>query len=76
MGFPKPYSTINKKWIERCVKYEENRNRILTDNLNTSFLDELYDELYKEISDILGIYSYTKDKKNIKPYIIIGKDLE
>jgi hypothetical protein len=33
------------------------------------------DELYKELSDMLGIYAYTKDKKNINPYIIIGKDL-
>ncbi len=31
--------------------------------------------LYKEISDLLGLYSYTKDKKNIQPYIIIGKNL-
>lgn len=33
------------------------------------------DKLYKELSDMLGIYAYTKDKKNIKPYIIIGQDL-
>jgi len=32
-------------------------------------------ELYREISELLGLYAYTKDKKNIKPYIIIGKDL-
>ena len=32
-------------------------------------------ELYREISDILGMYSYVKNKVNIKPYIIIGKDL-
>jgi hypothetical protein len=29
--------------------------------------------LYKEISDLLGLYAYTKDKVNIKPYVIIGK---
>jgi len=29
------------------------------------------DELYKEISDLLGLYAYTKDKVNIKPYVII-----
>jgi hypothetical protein len=33
------------------------------------------DELYKEISDLLGLYSYTIDKKNIKPYVIIGSEL-
>ena len=32
-------------------------------------------DLYREISDILGMYSYVKNKVNIKPYIIIGKDL-
>jgi superfamily II DNA or RNA helicase len=31
------------------------------------------EELYKEISDLLGLYAYTKDKKYIKPYIIIDK---
>jgi hypothetical protein len=33
------------------------------------------DELYKEVSDLLGLYAYAKDKVNIKPYIIIGKDI-
>jgi phage anti-repressor protein len=32
-------------------------------------------ELYKEISDVLGLFMYTKGKVNISPYIIIGKDL-
>ena len=31
--------------------------------------------LYEEISNLLGLYAYTKDKINIKPYIIIGKNL-
>ncbi len=30
------------------------------------------DQLYKELGDILGLYAYTKDKVNIKPYIIIN----
>ena len=29
------------------------------------------EELYKEISDLLGLYAYTKDKIHIKPYVII-----
>jgi phage anti-repressor protein len=33
------------------------------------------EKLYDEISDLLGLYSYTKNNKNVKPYIIIGKDL-
>lgn len=32
-------------------------------------------ELYEEMSNLLGLYAYTKDKVNIKPYIIIGKDI-
>ena len=31
------------------------------------------EELYKEISDLLGLYAYTKDKVHIKPYVIIDK---
>ena len=33
------------------------------------------EEMYKELSDLLGLYAYTKNKTNIKPFIIIGKDL-
>jgi phage anti-repressor protein len=29
------------------------------------------EELYKEVSDLLGLYAYTKNKINIKPYVII-----
>ena len=32
-------------------------------------------DLYEEISNLLGIYAYVKDKTNIKPYIIIGQDI-
>jgi hypothetical protein len=32
-------------------------------------------DLYEEISNLLGMYVYVKDKVNIKPYIIIGKNL-
>lgn len=38
--------------------------------LNTS--SKKNEQLYKEVSDLLGLYAYTKDKINIKPYIIIG----
>jgi hypothetical protein len=33
------------------------------------------EEMYKEISDLLGMYIYVKDKVHIKPYVIIGKDI-
>ena len=32
-------------------------------------------ELYEEIANLLDIYAYIKDKINIKPYIIIGKNI-
>jgi len=52
---------IIKNTIKECYcKYvPENKNK----------------ELYEEMASLLGIYAYTKDKKNIKPYIIIGKNL-
>lgn len=36
---------------------------------------EQNEELYQEISDLIGLYGYTKDKINIAPYVIIGKNL-
>jgi phage anti-repressor protein len=33
------------------------------------------EEMYNDISHLLGLYAYTKDKKNIKPYVIIGKNI-
>lgn len=32
-------------------------------------------QLYDEISTLLGMYVYVKDKLHIKPYVIIGKEL-
>lgn len=34
-----------------------------------------HEDLYNELSNLLGLYSYVKDKKNIKPYIIIGNNI-
>jgi hypothetical protein len=34
------------------------------------------DGLYKELSDLLGMYVYTKDKINIKPFVIIDEDIK
>ena len=33
------------------------------------------EELYKELSNLLGMYTYVKNKINIKSYIIIGNEL-
>ena len=39
------------------------------------FLKKKSKDLYEELSTLLGLYAYTKDKTNIKPYIIIGNEL-
>ena len=33
------------------------------------------EDLYKELADLLGLYSYSKNKVNIKPFIIIGNNI-
>ena len=33
------------------------------------------EEMYEDISHLLGLYSYTRDKIYIKPYVVIGKKL-
>jgi phage anti-repressor protein len=33
------------------------------------------EEMYEDISHLLGLYAYTKDKVHIKPYVVIGKKL-
>lgn len=37
--------------------------------------EDKHTELAKEISDVLGLFLYTKNKVHIKPYVIIGKNL-
>ena len=32
-------------------------------------------DMYNDISNLLGMYAYTKNKVNIKPYVIIGKEI-
>lgn len=36
---------------------------------------EKHEELYEEIENLLGIYSFTKNKKNIRPFVIIGNEI-
>ncbi len=33
------------------------------------------DEMYRELSNLLGMYIYTKNKTNIKPFVIIDEDI-
>lgn len=50
-----------KKIVDEC--YCKHVNRIKNE------------ELYEELSELLGMYGYLKNKKYIKPYVIIGKNL-
>jgi len=51
-----------KKVIDECYcKHVSNENNA---------------ELYMDLSNLLGLYSYSKNKVHIKPYIIIGKDIK
>ena len=52
---------VLKKVIDKCYcKYVSSKKN---------------EEMYEDISYLLGLYSYTKDKIHIKPYVIIGKQL-
>jgi len=37
--------------------------------------EKKHEELYEELANLLGIYSFTKNKKNIKPFVIIGNEI-
>jgi hypothetical protein len=70
--------------LEKSQVYENKEIYKVEPNTLKKVIDDCYckyvskkenTELYREISDLLGLYAYAKDKKNIKPYIIIGEDL-
>jgi hypothetical protein len=67
----------NKVFNNREIyEIEPNKLKKIIDECYCKYVSKKESEiLYKEISDLLGLYAYTKDKKNIKPYIIIGKNL-
>ena len=56
---------VDPKHLKRVIKECYCKNVSIENNT----------ELYKEISDLIGLYSYTKNKVNIQPYVIIGKDI-
>jgi len=77
----------NSILIEKCMKNNLKEKQIdnkeiykITHEKIKKIIDDCYckyvskkenEELYKELSDLLGLYAYTKNKVNIKPYIII-----
>ena len=81
-------SMLIEKCIKMNLKHKRiitNREIFSTTPENIKkIIDECYckhvskkenEELYEELSELLGLYSYTKEKVNIKPFIIIGKQL-
>lgn len=69
------YKLIDKQYVKNKEIYT-----ISNDELK-NIIDECYcknvskesnDALYKELSELLGLYSYTKDKVNIKPFVIFN----
>ena len=49
--------------------------KVITDCYCKFVSSKKNEEMYEDISYLLGLYSYTKDKVHIKPYVIIGKNL-
>lgn len=67
----KPYQVIKNREI---YEIESIKIKKIIDNCyckNVTKKENL--ELYKEISNLLGIYAYIKGKVNIKPFIIVDK---
>ena len=77
----------NSLLIEKCIKFALDKNKEIfkvEPHILKKIIDECYCKnvskkqnmiLYEEISNLLGLYTYTKDKVHINPYIIIGKNL-
>ena len=69
----KKYELYNNKEI---YAIEPNKiKKIINDCYCKNVSKKNNDDLYEELSNLLGLYSYTKDKIHIKPYIIIGHNL-
>ncbi len=53
----------------------ENIKKIITECYCKYVSQNKNKELYDDMANLLGLYTYTKEKINITPYIIIGKNL-
>jgi hypothetical protein len=49
--------------------------KVITDCYCKYVSEKKHNELYEELANLLGVYSFTKNKKNIKPFVIIGNEL-
>lgn len=62
-----------------CYKYRvepEKIKKVIDECYCKHVSNENNAELYMDLSNLLGLYSYSKNKVHIKPYIIIGKDIK
>jgi len=48
--------------------------KVIKDCYCKSVTNKENNTLYSELSQLANLYSYIKDKKNIKPYVIIDKE--
>lgn len=53
----------------------KNIKKIVTECYCKYVSEKQNENLYHEMANLLGLYSYTKEKVKIKPFIIIGKDI-
>ena len=84
-GTPDPLAYISKEKYLVSQKIIENKEIFRVDpKILKKVIDDCYckyvsskqnEELYTDISYLLGLYAYTKDKVHIKPYVVIGKNL-
>lgn len=65
-----------KKYRELYQIKPKNLKKIIYDCYIENVNKKENDNLYNDLSDLLGLYSYVKDEKNIKPYIVIGNDID
>ena len=69
----KKHQVIKNKEIYRIEPTE--LKKVITDCYTKYVSGDKHQELYEEIANLLGIYSFTKNKKNIKPFVIIGNEI-
>ena len=66
----------NKQYYENREIYEIDYiklKKIIQDCYCKYVTKKENDSMYNELSQLAGLYSYVKNKKNIKPYVIINK---
>ena len=75
---------IKMKTIGKRIKKNREKIKIEPEELE-KLIDECYcqnvneekhEEMMEDISQLIGLHSYSKDKVNIKPYVIVGSSVD